>query len=496
MKRFLYLGLLSFCMQFVLSAYTFAQESKEKVARDCTEPTEIVINRAGLNLVSSGEYESYGFGETPILFYKPSDKYTFWYKFIVQESCSFSFQIYPSSPSDIYNFFLYKYPGGSFCKGIIDRSIIPIRANLYKSKIHATGTGLKKNMDAPGSFGEKNVKEKLYDESYHQTVNALAGDIYYLNVYHTSGDDCGHQILITACAQELEIQVTHKPCFIPPKAASNTEKNLQYIETIAALEIATFTYEAEIEINETSAMEASIVAVKEFALQANEVSLAKPDISKMAFSVVAGAISNGVNSDIKVIDKKTGQTTRYKIDANEETIHILLDQSRNYEVLVSSLGYVDQILEIEAGQDFDENMTVKLEHVSAGASLVLNDLLFHPNTFALRDASYDEVQNLLSFMQANESAKIKLIGYTSGDYRIRNMKRYEHLGPKWNFQGSSKKLSRLRAAEIQEYLFEQGVSKERIEIEGRGGKNMIIAHPLSNQESLINMRVEMLILDI
>ena len=34
------------------------------------------------------------------------------------------------------------------------------------------------------------------------------------------------------------------------------------------------------------------------------------------------------------------------------------------------------------------------------------------------------------------------------------------------------------------------------EIEGRGGENMIIANPLSHQESLVNMRVEMLVLDI
>ena len=95
-----------------------------------------------------------------------------------------------------------------------------------------------------------------------------------------------------------------------------------------------------------------------------------------------------------------------------------------------------------------------------------------------------------------ETAKIKLIGYTSGDYRIRNLKRYKHLGPKWNYQGTSKKLSKLRAAEIRQDLSVHGIDQERIEIEGKGGENMIITNPLSHQESLVNMRVEMRVFDI
>ncbi len=493
MRLYFSLVILNACIQIIMPQSLWAQEFDE--SRDCTEPTEIAINSGGISLVSSGEYESYGAGDKPIIFYKPSDKYTFWYKFIVQESCSFSFNIFPSSPTDIYNFFLYKHPGGSFCKGIIDRSIIPIRANLYRRAIHTTGTGLKKNVDASKSASGKSTGEQLYNQSYHQIVDAEAGDIYYLNVYHTAGDDCGHRINISACSKNLEIVATHKPCFIPPVTSEDPEESLQFTEPLSVLEIETFDYEAEIEIYEPAVMEASITHVQEFLIPAKP-ALHKSEIKEVRLSIVEGNSNKGLRSDIKVIDQETGHTIRYQIDADDDETRIQLDRTRNYKVVFSSLGYINQTIEIEAAQNYSKDIHIKMAHVKAGTNLVLKDLYFHPNTFAVRDESYVEVESLLNFMQMNTTAKIKLIGYTSGDYHIKNSKRYKHLGPKWNYRGTSKKLSKLRAAEIREYLSKHGIDQDRIEIEGRGGENMIIAHPLSNRENLVNMRVEMLILEI
>jgi len=496
MRRYFLIWFLTASVQLLFTCVLHAQGILAEDTKDCTEPTEVVINTGGISLISSGDYEIHSGSGNPVIFYKPSDKYTFWYKFIVQEACSFSFDIYPSSSTDIYNFFLYKHPGGNFCKGIIDRSIIPIRANLYKKEIHSSGTGLKKSGGATDPSEKKSMRESLYNQSYHQLVNAEAGDIYYLNVYHTAGDDCGHSINISACSKTLAIKATHKPCFEPPITSRIAEEELQFVEPMSAPSLETVNYTAEIKINESSAMEASITPVAKFSLPATEPALYKSGMKEIKLSVTEGNSNKNINSDIKVIDRESGQTVKYHIDAGEQEVTVKLDKTRKYKIVFSSLGYKNKTLEIDGTGDYSGVIPVKLNNEKAGAKLVLNNLYFHPNTYALRDESYNELESLLNFMQTNSTAKIKIVGHTSGDYHIRNSKRYEHLGPKWSYRGTSKKLSKLRAAEVRNHLLKNGIEDGRIEIQGMGGENMIITNPISNKESMVNMRVEMLILEI
>jgi len=49
---------------------------------------------------------------------------------------------------------------------------------------------------------------------------------------------------------------------------------------------------------------------------------------------------------------------------------------------------------------------------------------------------------------------------------------------------------------VREYLMSAGINPERIVAKGYGGDKMIIPNPITYEESLVNMRVEIVILEI
>ena len=73
-------------------------------------------------------------------------------------------------------------------------------------------------------------------------------------------------------------------------------------------------------------------------------------------------------------------------------------------------------------------------------------------------------------------------------------KKYTHLGEDWNFKGSSKKLSKLRAEKIKTFLIENGVSENQLQTEGYGGDKMIITKPKNMSQAMKNIRVEVIVI--
>ena len=502
-------GLLIACfLLFTLSLKLgIAQSLNEDGTIDCTTPTEIAITPDTIIITSSGDYELYEFSHSPIIFYKETDKYTFWYKLIIRGDCELAFDIFPTNPNDLYNFFLYRHPGGNFCQGIINRSILPIRANLYKNKIARSGTGLAVAFNNNNAETSKiNPQTHFYQKSHHESINAKAGEIYYLNVYHTSGDDCGHSLFLKACASPAKIQATHKPCFIPqahPRPLTKGGKS-PLNETLALL-VSPQAREEGLESITADSTEAQ--RPKSPSDKTADPALSEMDSLKMTipeYYIITGFIkeskkNNPLNADIKIVEESTLKEVTADISPNTGRYTAQLEKHKNYKLIFSALGYIRDSLTVKYNP-VDEpkplEINIKLENVPPGENFVLNNIYFHPNTYAYRRESRAEFKALFNFMKINDRVIIEIQGHTNGNYFIKRDKHFSHLSEEWNFQGTSKKLSQHRAETVKRYLTDNGINEERIVTRGFGGEKMIISNPINYKESLKNMRVEIQVLKI
>ena len=140
------------------------------------------------------------------------------------------------------------------------------------------------------------------------------------------------------------------------------------------------------------------------------------------------------------------------------------------------------------------DLDIIMEPLKEGENIIMKSIYFFPNTYALKKNSVGELQILLAYLQANKNVRIEIQGHTNGDHRIAKNKAYSTLGEEWNYEGTAKNLSQLRAEAIKKYLETNGVSSDRLEAKGYGGKRPIVKNPESNEEGQYNIRVELVIL--
>ncbi len=153
------------------------------------------------------------------------------------------------------------------------------------------------------------------------------------------------------------------------------------------------------------------------------------------------------------------------------------------------LTYEDSILVV----DFE------LKRLTAGDLVTMYNVYFFKDAAIMRPESKYELKQLLAMLKENDDYKISVQGHTNGnnagpiielepgstDYFSQQAKKKEG-------SGSAKKLSEKRAEVIRNYLITSGISGDRIESKGFGGRKSIYEKfdPLAYK----NVRVEIQIL--
>ncbi|KXX72512.1 OmpA family protein [Flammeovirga sp. SJP92] len=101
--------------------------------------------------------------------------------------------------------------------------------------------------------------------------------------------------------------------------------------------------------------------------------------------------------------------------------------------------------------------TLFLGPIKLNQNITLNNIFFDTNSSKIKKASYNELENILSFLTVNPSIAIQIEGYTdnTGDHDINVM------------------LSQKRADAIVNYLITSGIKKERLVSKGFGEENPI-----------------------
>lgn len=131
------------------------------------------------------------------------------------------------------------------------------------------------------------------------------------------------------------------------------------------------------------------------------------------------------------------------------------------------------------------------------------DIITMYNVFYFKDAavmqpeSKYEVNSLLNMLKENKGMKVKIHGHVNGKHpgQIISVDGNNYFALTDNNPkdfGSAKELSKQRAETIRDYLIEQGISAERMEIKAWGGKRML--HDKHSTKAKQNVRVEIEIL--
>lgn len=123
------------------------------------------------------------------LYYLYQDKYSFWYRFVVNEGMDINFTVSPTNTKDKYQPVVFKYSGTDFCDKLVNSDIEPLA--MERSVIFLPGDQL----------------------VYKYSIKAAAGDIYQVAILSIHEEDCGHFLKIEAANEALAINAIHRPCY-------------------------------------------------------------------------------------------------------------------------------------------------------------------------------------------------------------------------------------------------------------------------------------------
>jgi outer membrane protein OmpA-like peptidoglycan-associated protein len=396
---------------------------------------------------------NYSEGQTavkPILnqtvFYSYRDQFTYWYKIVVKENVSLSFKASAINDSDSYVVFVYQYNPGDFCKKLFNQKVKPVKEDFF--------TNVDAN-DNPYSLSEKKF-------------NVQKDNVYYISVMNTSFNNCGHNFILFYGADTLKVKAVHIPCK----------------RDISSLSVKTTVLSKK----------ADTLAIKKMPV----VEL-KKDVIKSVSSepvLICTVKNKSNNSAIEYKPLITDSSSQEEVQINniskgEWAVKIV--NGNSYKIKCSLLGYKNSVVNVIANGDTTRAI-VMLERLKEGDVFVMKSIYFHPNTYALKRESAEELQKLLSYLNSNPNVSIEIQGHTNGDHRIGKNKAYENLGEEWNFSGSAKELSLKRAQAIKFFLETNGIPASRLVPKGLGGKKPIISDPQTNEEGQMNIRVEVVIL--
>lgn len=131
-----------------------------------------------------------------------------------------------------------------------------------------------------------------------------------------------------------------------------------------------------------------------------------------------------------------------------------------------------------------------------GDIATLYNVYFYNDASLMLPESKFELNSLLNLMQEG-SYRIRLHGHTNGNYHGRIITRGDDkslftLEGAKNTIGTAKDLSRLRAEIIKEFLVENGIAADRIEVKAWGGKRPLFDRHSVNAKRNVRVEVEIL----
>jgi len=366
------------------------------------------------------------------IYYQEDDAYTFWYKITSNISLQINYELKSIDSNDNYEMLVYTYVGNDFCNDLVKKDIRSMK------------------MDEKGVF----------DIEKNKTL--------YVSILHINGKGCGHEFFLSNLHLNYAFKAIQNTC----------------VEEIAATII-----------NEESRKD-SVKIIKNHIVDELPTPPTKATEEPILENLFKGLVINNdtkqpIDAEITII------TSEYNIKNNifstkNEGFALELANDNPLIIKIEKLGYKTYTDTID---NFKNSIKIPLNPLRVGEKIVMHKIYFHPNTAVLKANSKNELEKLLSFIKENENYAIEIQGHTNGNRKIKKDKKYSHLGDEWNFSGSAKELSQLRAEKIKSFLEENGANENNLVAKGYGGDKMIVEHPKNMKEAMKNIRVEIIVIE-
>lgn len=301
-----------------------------------------------------------------------------------------------------------------------------------------------------------NKKVKPDHNNAEGLFHANEDETYYIGVLHLNGYGCGHVLKITNDNKQMIFKAIQNEC-----VEEVMEKLV--VEKIAPIK----------EIKTPVIIKAPI---------------------KLA-NIITGVVLNGntqrsIEATIAIID--TQGNNSQQLLSKVESGFVLNDYTQKKIVVsITKFGYETFLDTITL---LGKDLVIELKPIKIGDKLIMHKIYFHPNTYVLREESKEELKKLNKFMLENNKYSFEIQGHTNGNRNVKKVKRFANLGEEWNFKGTLKKLSKLRAEKIKAYLVKNGVQEKRLQTIGYGGDRMIVEKPKNMKQAIKNIRVEVIVI--
>ncbi len=155
---------------------------------------------------------------------------------------------------------------------------------------------------------------------------------------------------------------------------------------------------------------------------------------------------------------------------------------KEYVVSIELEGYIFENVKVSLGRATEESQTVtrkvQLRKVAVGEVSALRHVFFDFAKASLQEASFDELNMMLTMMKQNQSMQVEIGGHT------------DDVGS----DTSNKKLSQQRADAVKSYLTSSGISSRRIKSVGYGEGRPLVSNDDETGGREINRRVEFKVL--
>ncbi len=188
-----------------------------------------------------------------------------------------------------------------------------------------------------------------------------------------------------------------------------------------------------------------------------------------------------IAADVQLYDLNTNELVQYVgSDAETGEYTVVLNEGRQYAMYAAANKYLMRSLSFDysSRRSFDPlTLDLYLDPVRAGRSIVLNNLFFDVNQYALQPKSRTELNRLVTFMKQYPEIQVEVSGHT------------DDVGS----DDDNMVLSQNRAKSVYTYLVGQGLPATRLRYKGYGESRPLIAND-SEEHRQQNRRIELRIL--
>ncbi|GAC1377758.1 MAG: hypothetical protein NVS3B25_30250 [Hymenobacter sp.] len=188
-----------------------------------------------------------------------------------------------------------------------------------------------------------------------------------------------------------------------------------------------------------------------------------------------------LKAEVKLYDLDTDILTQFVTsDPEYGDYTVVLNEGHHYAMYAAADKYLLKSLSFDYSNQHTFNpltLDIYLEAVRSGQSVVLNNLFFDTNQYALKPISRTELNRLIEFLRQYKDVQIEVSGYT------------DNVGtPEANLQ-----LSQRRAQSVVDYLSSHGIALARLHSKGYGEGHALAANDTETHRQL-NRRIELHIL--